>query len=571
MANTGERGTPATSSDVRIIDVDPERFTCRVQTVRGEYPADQVVLYAPYVANRGGGWMGALPEVGDFAVAEKATGSQSWAIKSFRPLPRTEQRETADEQTTTHEFDQPRNNYAAGRAPARPGDMGMWGSAGNRVVVRRAGVTEVLADEITWTRYFADEHSIRTSAATIETQGVFGINAWYTLRDEEREAAGATPTGYSSWVKTHAEASPNVNVEFGAVLDDEELRLPGRRQRHDRRKGNVCARLLVFDQDFADRYAALGRPPDSAGARLAVRADEEGNVLWSQAGTLTQTSSGHTEFVAGRKVTQVQGSDTKEVLGDHVVTAEESVRMQAGRSMFIGSGGDLTLQCARFVVEADNDVIRARRQYVIESGGDFAAKASNRVDISGANGVSLVSGAGMGTSVGGRWITDVLGASDLENLGRDVRSWGVKVHRGKATLQASTGSFEISIGPELAPLAQIKLHQDARVPSQIGRIEIGFPLTGTGLTLSPDGSWDLSGPVAGVKCDAAGRIQLGGKVPTVGHIVSTLTHPVDFVTGLPILGHSTLLASASPPLPLYGTPSAGVVHPTVNLPDEIAS
>lgn len=571
MANTGERGTPSTASDVRIIDVDPERFTCRVQTVRGEYPADQVVLYAPYVANRGGGWMGALPEVGDFAVAERVTGSRSWAIKSFRPLPRTEQREQADESTTTHEFDQPRDNYAAGRAPARPGDMGMWGSAGNRVTVRRSGVTEVLADEITWTRYFADEHSIRTSAATVETQGVFGVNAWYTLRDEEREAAGSTPTGYSSWVKTHAEASPNVNVELGAVLDDEEMRLPGRVQRHDRRKGNVCARLLVFDQDFADRFAALGRPPDSAGARLAVRADEEGNVLWTQAGTLTQTSSGHTEFVAGRKVTEVQGSDLTKVLGDSVTEVGESARIQAGSSMFIGAGGDLTLQCSRLVIDSDNDVIRAKRRYTIESNGDFSAKAANQVDVRGANGVSLVSGAGMGTSVGGRWITDVMGASDLENLGRDVRSWGVKVHRGKATLQASTGSFELSIGPELSPLARIKLHQDPRVPSQIGRIEIGFPVTGTGLTLSPDGSWDLSGPVAGIKCDAAGRIQMGADIPAVGHVVSTLSHPVDFVTGLPIQGHSTLLASASPPLPFTGTPSAGVVPPTVNLPNEVAS
>lgn len=570
MSARGERKPGVTKVDVRVLDVDANRFTARVQHVRGEQPADEVAFQTPYMANRGGGWMGAVPEVGDVAVMEQGSRSETWNITGYKALPRAEVSGRADENTTTHEFDEPRNNYAAGRSGVRPGDMGLWGSGGNRVVVRRSGVTEIVADEITWSRYFAREHTIRHAAATIETQGVFGSSTWYTLRDEERELAGATPTGFSAWVKTHAEAAPIVNLELGAVLEDEELSLPGRRKRHDRRKGAVCARFLVFDQNFADSQAALGRTPNPANARLAIRVDEEGNLTWMQAGHLTQKFSNLTQYVAGREYRSIQGGSDTETVGDWGVNSTGSMRLQAAQTMFLGAGGDVVLKAASFVINADNDSIQTRRNYTVDAGGSLAMRSAGVAELRGSTGMQVVSGGGMGTSVGGRWTADVFGSADVENLGRDVRNWGVKVHRGKAKLQATAGSFEIAIGPDASPLAILKLHADPRVPTQIGRIQIGFPLTGAGLTMSPDGSWSLEGIAAGIRCDPAGRIQLGADSPVAGYVVTTTSHPVDHVTGAPILGQANLLATPGPPAPFTGPGSTGVQPPTVLLPEEVA-
>ncbi len=62
-----------------------------VQFVRGEEPGERVAFYYPYMSNSGGGWMGALPEVGDFVLCAKPTFSESYHVICYKPLPRTEQ------------------------------------------------------------------------------------------------------------------------------------------------------------------------------------------------------------------------------------------------------------------------------------------------------------------------------------------------------------------------------------------------------------------------------------------------------------------------------------------------
>lgn len=566
----GESG-PVQLREARIIDVDPSRYIARIQFLRTEEPAEAVVLAAEYVASRGGGWMGAVPEENDICLVASPTRSSSHFIIAYRPFARVENREDT-EGNSLHAFNQPRNNFAAGRNPVNPGDMGMWGSYGNRVAIRRSGIVEVLADTLCSTRWFPDEKAIRSVSAILENIGYWGASSFYTDRDPQRIREGRTPTGYSAWVKTHAEASPVVNIEAGAIRDEEDTRLPGAPRPNERRRGTLVFRFLVFDQDMADRYAALGESPDPAAARFAIRVDEAGNCTWYSAGALTQYLRDHTQYIAGRETRQIQGSSRTQAQGDVDVEALETARVTGGRRLNLSSGGDVVIECNRFVVRARNDDIETDRNYRIRAGGTLTLRTASALVVSAGGDATTSYGRTSSEVIGGRKVINVLGSADIENTGRDVPNYQVRVQRGKTQIQSITGSLELLMGPPGAPVAQIKMHQDPKLPGQIGRITIGFPLTGQGLTLSPDGSWELSGPQAAIKSDVSGRIQLGRNgVPVVGNVVTTLTHPVDFVTGMPIQGSADVVVSAGATAPLSGVPSPGPQPQTINLPDEPVS
>jgi len=551
--------------EARVIDVDADKHIYRVQFIRGEEPADSVASFATYAGNRGGGWMGGVPEVGDYCLVASPTYGETYSILAYKTLPRGE---TLNKQLEDGEYSNSskRDDYSAGRLPVKPGDMGIWSASKAYVAVRRSGDVEIVGSPVTATRWFPTEQAIRSICGTMETLGFFGTSSWYTHRDEAREAAGETPTGYSAWVKTHAEAAPNVNVELGAVLGEEKTKLPGRKLRHTRRPGGVCLRLEIFDQEFADRYAALAQMPDGAGARLSLKADEEGNVQWLQTGTYTRSMGNRVEHVAGRERKQVDGDSYTFGEGNYTVERGGFVQLHGSRGAGISTGGDFVLECDRFIVRAGNDEIKTDRGYSIHAGERLSLKGDGPFDMGAGGDASMTFARALAQSVGGAWVTNVLGSADQANLGKDVEQWGVKVHRGAAHLRSVQGSFELSIGPDANPVARLRMFQDPRNPGQIGRIHLGFPLTNSGLTLSPDGAWELTGPTGGIKADAAGRIQIGKDVNAVGNVITTLSHPHCFVTGIPTRGHSDVVVSAGPLLPLTGVPSTGVTPPTRNTP-----
>lgn len=578
---SGERSAAVFLREARILDVDPVNYVCTVQFIRGEEPAEGVSFYLPYVSNRGGGWMGALPEVGDFALVAKPSLSESYSVIAYKPLPRQENASDSD-QVPRHSYEEPRENYSMGRNPTTPGDQVMYGTNGNAVIVRRSGLTEVFADELTSTRWFPDEHAIRNICGSMETQGFFGVSQWYTLRDEEREAEGATPTGYSAWVKNHAEGAPIVNVELGAVVDDESLRIPGRPKRDNSTRGSVVARFCVFDQQFSNVHATHGELPPTSGARMAFWVDQEGNVQWLSTGTRTESVENSTMHVRGREVRRVEGGSRTEVIGDHVLSSRGAVSVRGDRGIRHQTGGDFIIDCGRLVVNERNGSRVVEGDYTVQAGQRMVLEGAGSLQLRTAGEGSFSVGRGRGDVVGGRYSMRVLNQADPENTGRDVAAYDIKVARGKAKFQVEQGSFEIVVGPSapgMPPLARLKIFNDIRTPNQIGRIEIGFPLSGAGITMNPDGSFKLASGAAEFSGDAAGNVQMGKKgVPVAGHVISTASYPVDFVTGLPIPGHADIRASAgavvvgAPVSPGVGVPpGSGPMLPTINLPDEPAA
>lgn len=565
MRQRGEDTRYFDLAEAQVTSVDPIRYTCSVLFLETEQPADEVAFYSPYKSGSGPGADSSMPKEGDIVLCLQR--GQSWGILAYKTLPRVEQEDEASE-APRHDFDAPRADYSGGRLPMSPGDWVRGTDAGNYLAFRADGTVEVVANELCATRWFPDEEAVKTFAATLQAEGYWGITQTYTIRDAAREERGATPTGTRAWLRTHAEGAPVLNLETGAVPDDEGIRLPGRRKRDESTPGSVCLRVLVFDQATANNFERLSIPPDPERARFLLRLDQEGNSQMLQAGQRTEACDGLTRHNTGRHVERLEGTRRIDA-GGFQYSTPGGYSLSSDRGISMQTGGDFRIRCGRLLVEEVNGSRTVQGDYGVDAGGAVTLRGRGGLRLSTGADCAIVAGSQRADTVGGRYELDVFNRAAPENLGRDVAAWATTVHQGKARTVVKAGSWEVLVGPEHAPLARIKIFHDLQNPTQLGRIHIGFPRTGAGLTLAPDGSAQLTGRNAGIQIDASGRVQLGRTSATVGNVVTTLSHPVCYVTGAPIRGHSDVVVAAGAPLlpGPSGVASAGVVPPLRDLPD----
>ena len=553
----GENPRVATFAEAEVVSVDPVRYTCSVLFMDTEQPAEGVSFYSAYKSGTGPGHSSSMPQERDVVLCIRL--GQSWNVLAYKTLPRVEIAED-EEQVPTHDFSTPREDYSGGRPPQSPGDWVTATDVGGFLAVRADGAVEVVANEICATRWFPDEEAVRTFAATLENMGYWGVAQAYTVRDKAREEAGATPTGFRSWFRTHAEGAPVLNIEAGAVLDDERVRLPGREKRSTDTPGSVCFRLMVFDQATVNEFEEQNLPPNPERARFILRIDEEGNLQQVQAGQRTEAYSGMTRHNTGRHVERVEGGYRIEAQ-DFQLRAEETFGVSSDRGISMTTAGDFRIRCGRLLIEETNRNSVVEGDFRVDAGGTMSLRGGANLSLATGGDTIFTTGSDRADAVGGRYELDVLNRVSPENLGRDVAAYSAKIHGGKHRTVVTSGSWEVLVGPEQAPLARIKVFQNFANPSSLGKIHIGFPRGNLGLVLSPDGAFELRGASAGIKGGASGRVQLGDvRSPVVGKVVSTLSHPVCYVTGAPILGHDDVVVAYRGPLtPGPGIPSLGVV------------
>lgn len=548
--------------EATILTYDHIRMVCSAQFTRGEEIVEDIELYDPFSSRLGGAFMGGRPRKGDFVLLVSISDTSSWKVLAYKAAPIVE---TGGEGT---ELEQPRANFRMGREIIDGGDVGAWGAHGNKLVARADGVTEVICDELTFTRWFPDTHRIQEVAATLDREGPWGSSSFFTQWDERRIAEGVTPTGAKAWIKASAEGSPCVLLEAGGVPDEESVRLPGKTKTSERTKGSIRFRFLVFDPETADEYISRGEEPEPTQARFSFRVDEEGNVLWLTSGTRTESMTGLNQTVAGREYRQVLGSSKVEVRNSAQISSDETLDLQGKRGVDLRSGGDVRIACRRFQVDADNDSYDVRGDWRVSAGGGVALRGSASVSLTTAGEMTLTAGRSRQDTIGGTYNTTILNVAEAENRGRDVKAWGVRVKRGRAHLEAEKGSFVFSIGPTRNPMAEIRLHMDPLAPQQRGRISIGFPRTGMGLELDPRGGWELKSQRGGVFCDRSGKITIGDpNAGLVGHVVTTLSHPVDYITGSPIMGAANVTVPAGRRASMGSPRSLGIVPATVPVPE----
>jgi hypothetical protein len=550
-----------------IVDVDHLRHVATVQFQEDEAPGEEIRLSASYVSKRGGAWMGAMPERGDLAILAKVREEQDYFIIGYLPYPPIQN-------TEEDELDElgSRDDFRVDRPAAAPGDLFVAAATGNYVSVRRGGAIEIHADDLCHQTFFRDERAIRTFCEQFLVEGFFGFSEHFTHREPARDEAGRTPTGHRTGIKSHAQHAPHVFVDSGAVLEEETLRLPGPPPLGKDTFGKgICLRVLVFDQAFANNEARSGiSPPDPRKAKFSLRIDQAGNVAVHLAGQWTQTMRDRTSLVRGRDIQQSGRLHMFTDKGSIALHSAANFRMAAKRDMHLHARGDMHIKCKRLKLEAATQNLHFKGEYSVSADGGFRVEgAAGRIDAAGDLGI--VAGGSRSDFVGDRYSLIVGGKGVLENIGRDVISHKTVVRSGKYAVRVTSGSMEISVGPETAPLASIRIHNDlVKGAPYVGTIELST-ITGTRMELRPDGSWAIGNNLGKIQGDQTGRIQMGPGIAPAGYLVTTMSH-LDYVTGLPLGGNPHLSATQLlPPVPSpVALPNLGPQPPflPVPLPDE---
>lgn len=554
-----------------IVDgVDPDAWTFRVRFVDNEAPSEDIPVGGSYVSIRGGGWMGAIPEKGDMVLLAKPFGSMDYIPVAYVPYPDifdTEGDGSGDELL-------PRNTYKSGRPNVLPGTVGMKGPTGGHVIVRPGGNIELYVDKFCRQLFFSSEKTIHTICQNFILEGMFGVERYFTVREEGRDLEDQTPVGKEGQYKVLAQNAPVIYETHGAVMEEEGLSTTGYPSISNTLFGKgICYRMMVFEQHIADQEAAAGVvPPNPNRASYIVRITQAGNVQIQAKGALFQEWRDRTSAIYGRDVTVANSIEQTATTGAFCAKAETLATLEGKKRVTIKTSGMAYYQARehRFVSKGFYGDVQGAVKWSVRDAFNIDAGGAGLLVFGGD--VSLTSGGSMSQVVSGRYSMTVSGADALENAGRDVISHKTTVKTGKYQVNVQTGSLELSMGktPTGVALAQLIFHGDVvRGAPYLGRVTLRSLLAS--LTLDPTGAFELTGVNGSIVANAAGFVQIGPKAGVGGYVITTFSHK-DYVTGLPLMGNPQVIATQQGPgipLPTPAPPVIGPVPPFIPLPDDV--
>jgi hypothetical protein len=392
------------------------------------------------------------------------------------------------------------------------GDQVMSGPDGNFIALRRGGVVEIGASPTAQRLYIPLQSVIRDIASGYSLNTAGGSLSLMPRVHDDTWGTESAPVEMHLQVKEFAgDSAPTVDVRLGriAVEDDE---------------------------------AVVGGPIAGAVARVFINnrfrlwVDKEGNVQQFTHGACTTSQSGtrtayydssYFKEVRGL-LRQVAGSRSAEVHGnDELVASDRRVRLS----------GELN------TTVQGREVRRVGGQQV-EVKGSASRAVDGADDVTVAGDASHTVAGSRTTAVGGSASDTVAGVNQtvVANRGAAATPSTYTVMVGNHRIHTKAGKVQIFAGPSaLSPLASIEVR-----PS--GAIRLDGPSGASSVELNATGV-RLKTPGGSVTLDTTGKVNLGPAGG--GAVVTTLTHPVDRVTGTPILGSAMVSAGGVPsPVPV---------------------
>jgi hypothetical protein len=357
---------------------------------------------------------------------------------------------------------------------------------------------------------------------------------------------------------------PLIDIKMGHVLEDEPRKLPG-----NNTPGEIVARILIYDQATVDSADANNLPPSPDQAVTQIRYDRRGNAEEIYVGKYSFQSDGRSIVVTGNDDVVVVGNRNEKIL--------ESYRGRTGGEHYHETGGDrtiktegkLTLDCRQLeLIEgtARSSVLQSSRS--VQVGGSSKDNvAGDRQETAGGNSTRTSVGDSV-ESVGGKYMRTVLHIAEPTSLLQDAIADLVQVMDGRLRRAAEMGSIEFQVGPSATPICKLKIHNDPRNPTEIGRLSITWPNGCHVIFDGVKGTFQIKGLSGEVTMDPKGQVYVGPPGgPGSGYVVTTATHPFDYMTGAPILGCAQVsVGSISPPVPGFAAPVIGPL-PNVEIPD----
>lgn len=549
MPTKKEGSTSAGFMSGRIRDVHPEKWTVDVSLSDGGY-IESIPVAAPYLHYQEGEGIYAMPEVDAPCIIFTGSGGSGPCVMCFTPLRRTDLGEESV----------PEDNHSVGRDTATPGDIFLHGRDGNFVRVRRAGFVEVGASDFCQSIYFPVGDLIRTICMNHETFVGGSYFKTNVIDDPSVPDEGPTPVQVDIMIQEYAEKAPLMDIKLGHVVDDEGRHLAGADA------GQIVGRLLVFSQQTVDDAEQAGLDPSPDQAVLSMRFDRNGNAEQIMSGQYLLKMGSRRLFITGSDVQLVDGNRSERVHGNKDTNVGGDHAEHAKGSRTISSDGPLYLSGERIVFSQ-----RRSREDQLEGSQNTVVGGSRNDEIAGDN--RVVAGGGSAntcagnrsTVTGGKHFTTVVHGAEPGSVLQGAIASLLQVVDGTIRQHAMAGDIEVMVGPSAAPYCRVRLHAAPNRPNEFGRVSIEWlnprqHLIIDGLT----GHIEYKNSVGEWVMDPSGRTKIGLQDQPAGNVVTTLTHPICYVTGAPILGCAAV-AAAGPPVPTQvAAPTTPVVENAPN-------
>lgn len=485
----------------KVISTDPVRWTATV--VDEDNGVHQDVAINPAYITSGGSGSFVLPEVNSLVWLMRPSTARTPFILASATAPR--QIDGGDDEEDPNDFRQNRPVLGEGDHMIASTDEGGF------VIARASGVIEIGSSQFAKRFYIPLRNTIRDFFENYLQHAAGGTFSWEARREDDQHGTDRTPTEWKLDIKEFAEDGPLIKVRMGRIAEEDAESVP---------QGVVGG--IVASLNINDKYK--------------VWVDRDGSIASVTYGAVTTSHVGpradyydstHTHRVRGRLV-EMFGDRATEVTRDDTSTVRGSVRRTVTRDVTENIGGKVVRTVGGTQEERiDGESVRS-------VGGETLSVQGNQ---------STTVAGGSTETVGEDKSTIIAGAWDLVINNKDNRPEGfsLAVALGKISIQGTTDDIIIGIGKQPNPLlfAKIVLSPSGKVLVSGASGNVSVELNSTGARVStPGGSIDI---------DAAGNIQMGPKGAS-GAVVTTMTHKVDFVTGIPIIGSSAVGVTGIPSL-----------------------
>jgi len=556
----------------KILAVDPAKFTATIQYMGAEAVIGDVPIGSHSLDIDGGAHSGGMPRPGSFYLVMQPENASQPVICHGYPLP-TPDVTPGEVGEDVEAASGPRDDFSSSRAFMAPGDQGVFGYDGARMALRSGGVLELYMDELCWTRYFMDQHAIRSFARAVSHAGWWGMFEGFVLDEGLPADAEGAPTGARMLIKNRTQGAAHMLVEAGSIPDEAGTQLAGVPVQDQGALSEVCVRILIYDQETADGYHALGQFPPAEQARLMIKVDQEGNVQSRFMGLWDLMVKRLLLSVEERLLAEVHGA-ARLVANGVDVESTGNVRLASESGITLKTRGDVVLRARRFIVEAANDLIRTEGPWGVDAGGVAEVSGTSGLNLKSGRDTTVVTAGDRSDSTSGRVDVTVGGQGPPSWKTQDTPTHRTRVLAGKMVMETHAGSVEMKLNPAKSPaappLSAIRIVSDPTQPHLTGRVEVLAGILGCGLVADVTGLLSLGNLVGGVVVDPTGRVQLGLRGGVAGNVVTSTSH-LDYMTGLPLRGApEVVVVSALPGVPTPGVPIVGPL-PYIPTPDLIGA
>jgi len=402
--------------------------------------------------------------------------------------------------------DEEPNDFRQNRPVLNEGDQLLSSQDGNFFILRRGGTLEIGASQTAQRIYVPLENLIYDICQNYKMLHTGGTQTWLSRREDDQHGTEQVPVEFRMQVKEFAEDAPIIDIGLGRIAEEDAETLPFGL------KGAVVARILIND-------------------RFRLWVDRDGNVSQYVHGGRTQSFNGPTaDYHHESHSMRVRALLRKKLGGRYVETMSDVLEVTRDRRVTVG--GNL-------VEEISGSVTRRSSSLDEEIEGTTSRTVGPIEETVNGNHTSNVAGT-RHTGTGENHLAAVSGVHTVEVTNKDGEDYGldIKVLDGKARIYTQKDSVEISVGPTLdSLLSSVSINLDGSVVITGGAGATTVTLNQSGLQVSTSGG--------DITIDSAGNVGLGPSTAR-GGVVTTMTHPVDFVTGAPILGSVQVSAGGSP-------------------------